>query len=38
MIVAIEAASADLSVAVADRAGAIVAEDAWSSDRRQSAE
>jgi tRNA threonylcarbamoyl adenosine modification protein YeaZ len=38
MIVAIEGASTDLSVALADPAGALVAEDAWMSDRRQSAE
>jgi tRNA threonylcarbamoyladenosine biosynthesis protein TsaB len=38
MIIAVEAASTDLSVALADPAGAIVAEDAWSSERRQSAE
>jgi tRNA threonylcarbamoyl adenosine modification protein YeaZ len=38
MIVAIEAASTDLSLALADPAGATVAEDAWPSSRRQSAE
>ena len=38
MIVAIEAASTDLSLAVARPDGEIVAEEAWSSDRRQSAE
>jgi tRNA threonylcarbamoyladenosine biosynthesis protein TsaB len=38
MIVAIEAASTDLSLALADPAGAIVAEEAWPSSRRQSAE
>lgn len=38
MIVAIEAASTDLSLALADPDGAIVAEDAWMSSRRQSAE
>ena len=38
MIVAFDAASTDLSVAIAERDGAIVAEDAWTSPRRQSAE
>jgi tRNA threonylcarbamoyladenosine biosynthesis protein TsaB len=38
MIVAIEAASTDLSLALADPDGRIVAEDAWTSARRQSAE
>ena len=38
MIVAIEAASTDLSVAVATSDGEVVAEEAWTSDRRQSAE
>lgn len=38
MILAIEGASTDLSVAIADASGAIVAEDAWSSAQRQSAE
>jgi tRNA threonylcarbamoyl adenosine modification protein YeaZ len=38
MIVAIEAASTDLSIAIADPDGRIVAEDAWTSARRQSAE
>jgi tRNA threonylcarbamoyladenosine biosynthesis protein TsaB len=38
MIVAIEAASTDLSLALADSAGTIVAEEAWPSSRRQSAE
>jgi tRNA threonylcarbamoyladenosine biosynthesis protein TsaB len=38
MIIAIEAASTDLSLAVADADGRIVAHDAWSSARRQSAE
>ena len=38
MIVAIEAASTDLSLALADRDGATVAEDAWPTARRQSAE
>lgn len=38
MIVAIEAASTDLSVALADPDGSIVAVDAWTSSRRQSAE
>jgi tRNA threonylcarbamoyl adenosine modification protein YeaZ len=38
VIVAIEAASTDLSLAIADPHGGIVAEDAWTSPRRQSAE
>jgi tRNA threonylcarbamoyl adenosine modification protein YeaZ len=38
MIVAIEAASTDVSIALADVDGAIVADDAWASARRQSAE
>lgn len=38
MIVAIEAASTDLSLAIADAGGAIIGEDAWTSERRQSAE
>jgi tRNA threonylcarbamoyladenosine biosynthesis protein TsaB len=38
MIVAIEAASTDLSLAIADPDGRIVADDAWTSPRRQSAE
>jgi tRNA threonylcarbamoyl adenosine modification protein YeaZ len=38
MIVAVEAASTDLSVAIADGDGAVLAESAWNSDRRQSAE
>ena len=38
MIVAIEAASTDLSLAIADPDGGILAEDAWTSARRQSAE
>jgi tRNA threonylcarbamoyladenosine biosynthesis protein TsaB len=38
MIVAIEAASTDLSIAIADPDGRVVAEDAWTSPRRQSAE
>ena len=38
MILAIEGASTDLSVAIADASGAILAEDAWSSAQRQSAE
>jgi tRNA threonylcarbamoyladenosine biosynthesis protein TsaB len=38
MIVAIEAASTDLSIAIAHPDGRIVAEDAWTSLRRQSAE
>ena len=38
MILAIDGASTDLSVAIADAPGAILAEDAWSSAQRQSAE
>jgi tRNA threonylcarbamoyladenosine biosynthesis protein TsaB len=38
VIVAIEAASTDLSLAIADPDGAITAVDAWTSERRQSAE
>ena len=38
MIVAIEAASTDLSIALGDPDGTIVDEDAWTSERRQSAE
>ena len=38
MIVAIEAASTDLSLAIADADGAIIGDDAWTSERRQSAE
>lgn len=38
MIIALDAASTDVSLAVADRDGRTLAEDAWSSDRRQSAE
>ena len=38
MIIAIEAASTDLSVALAEPDGAIVAEETWASARRQSAE
>jgi tRNA threonylcarbamoyladenosine biosynthesis protein TsaB len=38
VIVAIEAASTDLSLAIADAGGAIIGEDAWTSERRQSAE
>jgi tRNA threonylcarbamoyladenosine biosynthesis protein TsaB len=38
MIVAIEAASTDLSLALAELDGRFVAEDAWTSARRQSAE
>jgi tRNA threonylcarbamoyl adenosine modification protein YeaZ len=38
VILAIDGASTDLSVALADSAGAVVAEDAWSSAQRQSAE
>ena len=38
MILAIDGASTDRSVAIADASGAIVAEDAWSSAQRQSAE
>ena len=38
MIVGIEAASTDLSVAVTQADGVLIAEEAWSSDRRQSAE
>ena len=38
MIVAIEAASTDLSLAIADPGGTTIAEDAWTSLRRQSAE
>lgn len=38
MILAIDGASTDLSVAIADPAGTVVAEDAWSSAQRQSAE
>ena len=38
MIVAIDAASTDLSVALAQPDGALVGDDAWSSEQRQSAE
>ncbi len=38
MIVAIEAASTDLSVAIAERDGTPIADEAWTSERRQSAE
>ena len=38
MIIAIDAASTDLSVALADPDGTLIAEDAWSSAQRQSAE
>ena len=38
MIIAIDGASTDLSLAVADPAGTLLAEDAWSSAQRQSAE
>lgn len=38
MIVAIDASSTDLSVALAQPDGALVADDAWSSAQRQSAE
>ena len=38
MIVAIEAASTDVSLALAEADGTILAEEAWSSERRQSAE
>ena len=38
MILAIDGASTDLSVALADPSGTVVAEDAWSSAQRQSAE
>jgi len=38
MIVAIEAASTDLSLAIAELDGRIIAEDTWTSARRQSAE
>jgi tRNA threonylcarbamoyladenosine biosynthesis protein TsaB len=38
VIIAIEAASTDLSLAVAGPDGDVLAEDAWTSDRRQSAE
>lgn len=38
MIIAIEAASTDLSVAVAQRDGALIADDGWTSAQRQSAE
>jgi tRNA threonylcarbamoyl adenosine modification protein YeaZ len=38
VIIAIEAASTDLSVALAEPDGSIVAEEAWASARRQSAE
>lgn len=38
MIIAIDAASTDLSVALAEPDGTLIAEDAWSSDQRQSAE
>jgi tRNA threonylcarbamoyladenosine biosynthesis protein TsaB len=38
VILAIDGASTDLSVALADPAGAVVAEDGWSSAQRQSAE
>ncbi len=38
MIVAIEAASTDVSLAIADADGAIIGDDAWTSERRQSAE
>jgi tRNA threonylcarbamoyl adenosine modification protein YeaZ len=38
MIVAIDAASTDLGVALAERDGATIAEDAWTSEQRQSAE
>jgi tRNA threonylcarbamoyladenosine biosynthesis protein TsaB len=38
VIVAIEAASTDLSLAIADADGTIIGDDAWTSQRRQSAE
>ena len=38
MIIAIEAASTDLSVAVADRDGTLVGDEGWTSAQRQSAE
>ena len=38
MIIAVEAASSDLSLAVADRGGGITGTAAWSSEQRQSAE
>jgi tRNA threonylcarbamoyl adenosine modification protein YeaZ len=38
VILAIEAASTDLSLAIADPGGAIIGDDAWTSERRQSAE
>jgi tRNA threonylcarbamoyladenosine biosynthesis protein TsaB len=38
VIVAIEAASTDLSLAIADPDGTHIVEDAWTSERRQSAE
>jgi tRNA threonylcarbamoyladenosine biosynthesis protein TsaB len=38
VILAIDGASTDLSVALADPTGAVAAEDAWSSAKRQSAE
>lgn len=38
MIIAIDAASTDLSVALAEPDGTLIAEDAWSSPQRQSAE
>lgn len=38
MIIAIDAASTDLSVALAEPDGTLIAEDAWSSAQRQSAE
>lgn len=38
MIIALDAASTDLSLALADADGTILAEDAWSSAQRQSAE
>lgn len=38
MIVAIEAASTDLSVALAERDGSLIADDGWTSAQRQSAE
>jgi tRNA threonylcarbamoyladenosine biosynthesis protein TsaB len=38
VIVAIEAASTDLSLAIADAAGTVVRDDTWTSERRQSAE
>ena len=38
MIVAIDAAATDLSVALADPDGTLVADEAWTSAQRQSAE